>query len=380
MSVSMKKNMRLVIACALALGAHAAGAANPIVGALGEWKPIIDTRLRYEWVEQAPLTSTANASTLRARLGVETGKAWGTGVLIEGEFVSKLQDNCREDPIVPKNLNLPVVPDPEAYELNRAHFINTSIANTTITLGRQRINLDDQRFIGNVGWRQNEQTLDALRVVTRPNAANLFLDFTYSNRVNRIFGDDSPQGDYKGDIGLANVAYQFKLGRLTGFAYLLDFDPLLPPLVPAASNPIRVSSKTFGVRFAGERPLSRIKLGYAASYAKQDDYGDNPLPTVATPDAMENDYYLGELSATYKQYTLLVGKEVLEGNGTTGFSTPLATLHRRRICDVHDAPERRRSARHADPRRGLPHLRFRHRKPGLRRRTQLLHRRQVQTL
>jgi hypothetical protein len=43
---------------------------------------------------------------------------------------------------------------------------------------------------------------------------------------------------------------------------------------------------------------------------------------------MKNDYFLGELSATFKQYTLLLGDEILQGNGTAGFSTPLATLHK----------------------------------------------------
>jgi hypothetical protein len=331
MSIALKKNVQLSLACAAILSTHASFAANPVSGALGEWKPIIDARLRYEWVDQEPptvFTRTANATTLRARLGIETGKAWNTALLIEGEFLTPLQNNYRADPAVPKNTWLPVVADPESYEVNRFQFVNTSIANTTITLGRQRINIDDQRFIGAAAWRQNEQTFDALRVVNKPGGGNLTLDFTYSNRANRIYGDDSPQGDYKGDIGLANIAYQFKVGKLTGFAYLLDFDPILPPILGAALNPARMSTETFGVRFAGERPLSKFKVGYAVSYATQSDYGSNPLATTANPNALDNDYYLAEISATYKKFTFLLGNEVLEGNGTTGFSTPLATLHK----------------------------------------------------
>lgn len=333
----MNKNPPTHLALALAIAATcnvavmASAGANPITGALGEIKPMADVRLRYEWVDQQPDATfpyNANATTIRARLGVETGKAWNTSLLAEGEFVSPIQDDYRADPAVARNTLYPVVPDGEAYEVNRFHFTNTSIANTTITLGRQRINIDDQRFIGNVGWRQNEQTFDALRVVNKPGGGAFTIDATYSNRANRIFGDRSPQGDYKGDIFLGNFAYQFKVGKLTGFSYLLDFDPILPPTLGAALNPARVSSKTFGVRFAGERPLSKFKLGYTASYATQDDYGSNPLVTPTTPNAMENDYYLVELSGTYKQYSLLLGTEVLGGNGTAGFSTPLATLHK----------------------------------------------------
>ena len=116
----------------------------------------------------AATLNDAEAGTVRARLGVETGKAWNTALLIEGEFVTPFITDYRPDPTVATMLTYPLVPDPEAYELNRAHLTNTSIANTTITLGRQRINIDDQRFVGNVGWRQNEQTFDALRVVNKP--------------------------------------------------------------------------------------------------------------------------------------------------------------------------------------------------------------------
>ncbi len=71
----------------------------------------------------------------------------------------------------------PVVADEEAYEINRFQFTNTSLPGTTLTLGRQRILLDDQRFIGNSGWRQNEQTFDAFRMVNRT-VTNLVLDAT----------------------------------------------------------------------------------------------------------------------------------------------------------------------------------------------------------
>jgi hypothetical protein len=321
----MRKTAKITVA--LAVTAVCNGAlANPIPGAWGETKPIIDLRLRYENVEQVPLIEEATAITARGRLGFETGRAWGTNLLIEGEFVGALKDDYREDPAVAINTTFPVIVDPEIAEINRFQLNNTSIANTVITLGRQRLVIDDWRFVGNVGWRQNEQTFDALRVVNRPAAGNLLIDVTYSNRVNRIFGSDSPQGVYKGDMILANFSYQFPIGKLTVFDYALDFDPITN--VAAALNPARISTNTFGLRFAGEKPLSQIKLGYAVNYATQSDHGNNPLVTVANPKAVDNDYFLGEVTATFKQYSLMLGNEVLKGNGTAGFSTPLATLHK----------------------------------------------------
>ena len=92
-----------------------------------------------------------------------------------------------------------------------------------------------------MGWRQNEQTFDALRIVNRT-VNNLVLDATYFNRVNRIYGDDSRQGDYKGDSILFNAAYQTKIGKISAYGYLLDFENIVG--VPAA---VRDSSSTASI-------------------------------------------------------------------------------------------------------------------------------------
>ena len=202
-----------------------------VKGAFGETKPILDLRLRAENVDQDGIVNDAHATTLRLRAGFETGKAWNTALLIEGEGIVPIQKNYRPDPMVPTMTTYPVVPDPEGYEINRFQLTNTSLPGTTLTLGRQRLALDDQRFVGPVGWRQNEQTFDAFRVVNR-SVANLVIDATYFNKVNRLFGEDSPQGDYQGDSTLLNVSYQTKVGKLTAFNYLLDFENIVG--VPAA--------------------------------------------------------------------------------------------------------------------------------------------------
>lgn len=281
-------------------------------------KPIVDARVRHEYVDQEPLSEESDASTLRLRLGFETGKAWNTSLLAEGEFVWPFAGDYRDDNSIATNTAYPVIPDPESYELNRLQLTNTSLPGTTITVGRQRILLDDHRFVGNVGWRQNEQTFDAVRVVNKP-MAPLTIDVTYLNRVNRVFGPDSPQGRYKGDGYLGNVSYQTPLGKLTGFGYVLDFDPIAT--LPAAMNPIRSSTQTIGLRFAGERPVGEFKLAYVASYATQEDHGLNPF-------AFDLDYYLAELTGTVQRFSVTLGQEVLEGNGAVGFATPLATLHK----------------------------------------------------
>ena len=287
-------------------------------------KPIIDARMRAEVVDQVALAEDADALTLRVRAGFESGKVWNTTLLAEGDFVTPLGGDYRPDPARPTRTAFPVVADPESYEVNRLQLTNTPLPGTALTLGRQRILLDDQRFIGNVGWRQNEQTFDAVRVVNK-SVPTLIVDVIYLNQVNRVFGPDSPQGRWYGDGWLGNVAWQRPIAKLTAFAYVLDFEPLtdFPGLSAgqaAALNPVRVSTATYGTRLSGERAVGSLKLGYAASYAQQSDYGSNPL-------SFDLDYYLAEITGTFGRYGLKLGNEVLQGDGTTGFATPLATLH-----------------------------------------------------
>jgi hypothetical protein len=312
----MKTN--ILVAGAVAMTLAVAANAEDTAKKTPEFKPIVDLRLRTENVDQDGIVNDAHATTLRARLGVESSKALDTAFLIEGEAILPIQNDYRPDPAVATMTAYPVVADAEEYEINRFQLTNTSLPGTTLTLGRQRILLDDQRFVGNSGWRQNEQTFDALRAVNK-SVKNLVLDLTYLNRVNRVNGPSSPQGAYKGDSFLLNAGYQTKAGKLTAFGYLLDFDPITT--IPAALNPIRDSTSTYGLRFAGDRPVGKAKVTYAASYAQQTDYADNPLD-------FDLDYVAADVGVTVKQFGFGVGTEILEGNGLKGFSTPLGTLHK----------------------------------------------------
>jgi len=281
-------------------------------------KPLVDVRLRDEYVSQDGFTEDANAETLRARLGFETGKVDDTSLLAEGSFNLALDRRYRPDNSVPTYTQYPVVGDPADYAVSRLQLTNTALPSTTLILGRQVINLDDQRFVGAAAWRQSEQTLDAVRAIST--AGDLTIDLTFSNKFHRTSGVDSPQGTYKGRMVLANVGYSLgSLGKLIGFAYLLDFDPL--PL-SAALNPIYASTSTYGGRFVGSQPLGQtLRFGYILSYATEQQRGDNPRQFT-------DDYFLAELSLSWQKFTLGAGNEILDGNGTIGFVTPLATLHR----------------------------------------------------
>jgi len=294
-------------------------AATPALAEPVALKPLIDARLRYEQVDQDPLPRDADALTLRIRSGVEA-KSGDFALLAESEATLALVEKYNNG--LNANTAYPLVPDPQNVELNRLQLQYRGLPKTVVTIGRQRINLDDQRFVGSVAWRDNEQTFDAVRIEWS-GVKNLKADVTYAWSDRTIWGIDGGNrygpARYQaigGDNIFANISYATRLGTLTGFAYLVDQDRALV---------LRNSSQTYGGRFAGSHAIGRkTKLTYLASFARRSDYARNPNRYAAS-------YYAGELGLELAAFKLGGGYEVLgadTGAALTSFQTPLATLHK----------------------------------------------------
>jgi hypothetical protein len=306
--------MRALTPLALASLLATPALADPIV-----IKPILDARLRYERVDQEPLARDADAVTARLRAGFEA-KTGVFALLAEAEGTLAIDNHYNSG--VNGRTAFPIVADPQNVELNRLQLQYSGLPKTLVTVGRQRINLDDQRFVGSVGWRDNEQTFDAARVEWS-GIKNVKADVTYSWSDRTIYGIDGGNrfglARYQaigGDNVFANLSFKTEVGTLTGFTYLIDQDERL-----VLAN----SSATYGGRFAGSysfRPM--LKLIYAASFARQTDYARNPNRYRA-------DYYAGELGLGIKAFSIGGGAEILgadRGVALTSFQTPLATLHK----------------------------------------------------
>lgn len=269
--------------------------------------PILALNLRYEAVDQDGIANDADAVTLRARLGAEL-KADGFFLLAEGEGTLALSG--RYNDTLPGNgvEPYPVVADPGNIELNRLQ-IGYMKGGTGVTLGRQRIILDNARFVGNVGWRQNEQTFDAVR--GQATIGPVRLDATYAIGQRTVFGHRSPNGHFDGDLVLLNAQADLKPVKITGFAYLIDYDTRLA-----------FSSQTYGLLATASFPLGgKAKIDLAASLATQSDMGGNPVGYSAG-------YLAFEGGVSFAGFTLKTGYEELGSDGgAASFQTPLATLH-----------------------------------------------------
>lgn len=285
------------------------GAAHDWLEALQSGKLSLNVRARWEHADQDVLRES-DAFTLRTRLGYTTAPLQGFTLSGEFEDVSALDgDSYSQAGLNPGGAGRTVIADPETTEVNQV-WLGYAVDKTAVKLGRQRLVLDNHRFVGDVGWRQNMQTFDAVSLQDKT-LDKLTLNYAYLWQINRVFGREHPQGQWESDSHVVNASYAgLPLGTLTGYAYLLDFDN-------SADN----SSATFGLSLAGSRdPGGDVVLSYRVEYASQADYGSNPLDYRA-------DYLLGEIGAGLDAWSASLGYEVLGTDDGFGFRTPLATLH-----------------------------------------------------
>ncbi|MFT4908441.1 MAG: hypothetical protein ACI978_002532 [Oleispira sp.] len=265
---------------------------------------IAELRIRNETVQKDDNDGDAIAMTVRTRLGYETASMAGFKVLAEYDHVTALQDeyNSGTD-FGSDDKSKSAVIDPATGDFNRAQISYTSDAATAV-LGRQRIIFDNARFIGNVGWRQNEQTFDAARIDLTA-VENLSATYAYVSQRNTIKFDDIAVKDH-----LLNVGYKTPVGKISTYAYLLEEDDS------------EKTYDTFGLRFNGVTALDALDILYTAEYASQ-------TQNSGIANAKDNDaeYSLLEAGIKVSGVTLAAGMETLGGDGTYGFSTPYATGH-----------------------------------------------------
>jgi len=311
MGVSMRSTY---FACAAMLAVTATAAAPALAGPLDPkpiaegvtLDPILDGRLRLETADQFNFIETATSVTVHARVGAEV-KVAGFSLIAEGEFTRALVDDFNDT--LPGNgvEPFPVIADPDTSELNRLS-IGYTTKDFSATLGRQRIVHEDARFIGNVVWRQNEQTFDAVRAIGKLGPVEI--DQTYAIGQRTIFGSDSPNEEFEGDFLFTKLAAAFDPVRIVAFRYEYDYD-----------TRVAFSSQTYGATATATIPAGKLKFGFKGSYANQSDTGFNPIDFSA-------EYYLAEGSVTWSGFTLRAQYEELGSDGgLAAFQTPLATAH-----------------------------------------------------
>ncbi|OIR17652.1 hypothetical protein GALL_18720 [mine drainage metagenome] len=324
MKQNAKFKLNLVMACtALALVSIAQtamaedepDAEYTLLDSIKQGKPLTNFRLRYESVDQDNFRNatqkldTANAFTLRSLIGWQTAPFHNFSFAAQITDVHKFNDDYNDKRNGVNELgktNYASVVDPDYTDINQLYLDWTGIKNTKLRLGRQQVNLDNVRFIGDIGFRQNMQVFDGISILNKsiPNTEVYAAHFSKVRQITTVLRG--------GNIDVVNAKYRISTSEsVSGYGYFIDLDSL------KTSN-----TKTFGVRLDGVRKVDdNWKALYTAEYAKQSDYaGGNPLNDAH--------YYKLGGGAAYAGWSLRLDHEVLSSNnGQYAFQTPLGTNH-----------------------------------------------------
>lgn len=350
----------LAFSIAITFANHPAYAENSAViddytfmDAIKTGKNLTSFRLRYEHVEQDGLQPAtlpngttnptaaknikdADGMTLRSLVGWQTApyKNFSFGVQLIN--VSKLTDHFNDGTNSTlingasnqtRRIEYAKIVDPDFTDINQLYVDWTGIKNTRVRLGRQQVNLDNVRFVGDIAFRQIMQVFDGVSVLNKslPETEIFYAHFEEATQITSV--------QRGGDLDLLNVKYRISpTESLVGYGYFSNINNLgfgnawfgagtlnnngKPNLDADQSN------KTLGVRLDGTHPLNpNFRVHYTAEYAKQDDYADGDKRIDAHYSRLGG-------GAGYDNFNLRIDHEILSSNHSQyAFQTPYGTNH-----------------------------------------------------
>lgn len=329
-----------------------------------EGKPMTNFRMRYESVDQdgfqpgnlLGLTGPANnptrneelkeahGVTLRSLIGWQTSPYKNFSFAAQLIDVSKFEDNFNDstnNTLIngvsnqPRNIEYAKIVDPSYTGINQLYVDWTGIKNTKFRLGRQQLNLDNVRFIGDIGFRQVMQVFDGASVLNK-SLPDTEVFLAHFERVRQI----TTKNREDGGLEVANVRYRISPTEfLVGYAYLDGFEDLglgrawfgnggatAPATAAGKNGTINANAdqgnKVFGLRLDGTHPFNpNFRAHYTAEYAKQTDYngGDSRI---------DAHYYKLGGGLGFDNFNMRIDQELLSSNNSKyAFQTPFGTNH-----------------------------------------------------
>ncbi|MEQ1598580.1 MAG: alginate export family protein [Methylotenera sp.] len=318
-----------------------------------EGRSLTSFRLRYENVDQdgaqpgifangsANPTATqelkdADSLTLRSLIGWQTAPYNNFGFAAQLISVTKIMDDYNDSTnniLVngasnqSRNIEYAKVVDPSYLGLNQLYIDWTGFKNTRFRLGRQQVNLDNVRFIGDIGFRQVMQVFDGVSVLNK----SLPDTEIFAAHFEKITQITTEQRD--GNLEIANIRYRISPTEfLVGYGYLSNIDDLGFGNAwfggASLNNPGKLninadqSNKIFGLRLDGTHPFNpNFRAHYTAEYAKQSDYADGDK-------RIDAHYYKLGGGLGFDNFNMRIDQELLSSNDSKyAFQTPFGTNH-----------------------------------------------------
>jgi len=275
-------------------------------------------RYRFEEYEQAstaaaPIVGVGKASTFRVDLGYRTAPFDGlsffadlNGVFAVGSDLYRIATLSSQNKV-----GFPTINDPTGTDLHQLELVWSRAGSPVrFKIGRDELQLNNGRFIGNSLWRQTPQTVD-LAQVGLSTGGGLELAYTYMARVHRTLGRNATDGTLSMDSHLATAGWS-RSGVISASAYGLWLNYDRP-------DEWIYSTSSLGLRVTGPYPINADwSVVYTADFARQRNFAHNPN-RVSEP------YWDYELGVSFRGESALLGWTVLGARSATDIlTTPLS--------------------------------------------------------
>ena len=226
----------------------------------------IELRPRWNHIEESDKPETTYGGTVRAIAGWRSSPWHGMRATIEGIHANHWgEKHFNDDPANIAGSPYPLLPDPRHTGLNRAFLEITGPEGLAARFGRQRLALDNQRWVSDNDFRQIPQLFDGATVeYTGLPAARLTAGF-YS----RVRSTSGATDDLR--LAVLNAAWNPRPDHSVGaFAYFHD-QPGSAPFTGFQDESYRVQ----GVRAEGVAGRwGAIEIPYIAELARQRPFAD----------------------------------------------------------------------------------------------------------
>ncbi|MEN4053988.1 hypothetical protein [Sulfurimonas sp. NWX79] len=335
----MKKITMSAVALTAIMGSFSSVSAADGINILDDLKLDAQIRPRYEMVDDGNTnTENANAITVRTKLKVTgnlldvDGLSASVGIISVNNFGSN-QYNWKyiDDAGIHKTTyddgtkDYSVVVDPQQAMISNAE-VNYKTGDTLLHAGRGQVNLDNQRFIGTVGWRQFERSYDSVFVANN-SIKNLSVLAAWVYGFQGVFGGPTMDAN----TVLLHAAYTVSDAlKITAYDYMIAGQGDTFKVTDGG-----VGFDTYGIALTGNVKLDAVKLNYRAEYAIESDASMKIQETATNADNFKRDasYYNLDVGANISGILVGANYEFQSGTSLTDtknktFATPLGTNHK----------------------------------------------------
>ena len=291
------------------------GAEEPfgIEQALAHGRFSLELRPRYNRIDESDKVERAEGVTVRAVAGWRSAPFHGLRLTLEGIHTDHLgPKHFNDDSALFATSPYPLLPDPSYTGLNQAHVEYTGVEALRLSLGRQIVRMDDQRWVSDNDFRQIPQLFDGVSAVYT-GIENTELSASHYWRMRSTSGVSSEL-----KLSLLHAAWNPAPGHaLAAYAYFHD-QAQNGAFTGFADNSYRV----IGVRAEGSAVAwHALDFPYTFEYAQQRPYADGD-------DRIEANYWRAGAGLASTAWTVRYDYEVKGSNaGLYGLQMPLTDFY-----------------------------------------------------